>query len=196
MNAPHKQPFQLIAIHGFKQSGKDTVADYISQEYGFVKKAFATKVKQAINVIYDVPLELLNGSDEDKNTLTDVRWDSFVGIERDEKQDEIFLSVRELMQIFATEMCRDKQPNIWFEVAFKNVGKIVVSDLRFNNEAEFIKQHKGFVIGVRRQSAVGGNHQSESGIDSSYVDVWIDNDSNLEELYANVSLVLEQHDLI
>ena len=80
----------LIAIHGFKQSGKDTLADLLVSEYGFKKIAFADKVKEVLHLLFGVPKEHLWGSDEDKQKLTKVAWDHLEGIDKEARRRNLF----------------------------------------------------------------------------------------------------------
>jgi hypothetical protein len=175
----------LIAIHGFKQSGKDTLADLLVREYGFKKVAFADRLKEAIHLIFDVPREWLWGSDEDKQKLTKVAWNDFENFDKTDKDDNIFLSVRELMQIFATEVCRSKIPGIWYRyLPIRPNENLVVSDLRFANEAEFLKQNQAILIKVHRPSAQGGKHESEAGLPDTTMNHVLSNDADLQSFYA------------
>lgn len=182
----------LIAIHGFKQSGKDTLADLLVREYGFKKVAFADRLKEALHLIFDVPRDWLWGSDEDKQKLTRVAWNDFEDIDWSDKDDSTFLSVRELMQIFATEICRSKIPGIWYRyLPIRSDENLVISDLRFTNEAEFLKQNQAVLIKVKRPGAEGGEHESEAGLPDSTMDHVLLNDADLESFYMKGREIFE-----
>jgi len=171
----------LIAIHGFKQSGKDTLANVLVSEFGYTKVAFADRLKQALHVIFEVPKKQLWGSDHDKQQLTKVAWSDLSGIERAERDHPNFLSVRELMQIFATEICRSKIPSIWYKyLNLEESERLVISDLRFENEAAFLRVHRALLIKVKRPSALGGEHASEAGLLDEGMDHVLMNDTDLE----------------
>lgn len=51
-------PPLLIALSGFSQAGKDTVADYLVEKYGFVKVGFADGLKNTLSQVYGVPRHL------------------------------------------------------------------------------------------------------------------------------------------
>ena len=176
----------LIGIHGFKQSGKDTLADLLVEEYGFQKIAFADKLKEALALIFSIPREDLWGSDEQKRKKSTVLWSELQGIDRPQKDYPDVLSIRELMQIFATEVCRDKIPGIWYRYLELPPGKnYVVSDLRFQNEALFLKEKSAILIKVSRPSALSTNHASEAGLEDSLLDHHLSNDASLENFYDN-----------
>lgn len=48
----------LIALSGYRGSGKDSVADILCKKYGFIKLSFADELKREIAEKYDVPIEL------------------------------------------------------------------------------------------------------------------------------------------
>jgi hypothetical protein len=183
----------LIAIHGFKQSGKDTLAQLLVTEYGYTRVAFADRVKDAIQIIFGVPRELLYGSDQDKQSLSPVRWDELQHIERKTKDHPDFLSVRELMQIFATEICRDKIPGIWCQyLQIPPQQKMVVSDLRFENEADFLRRKKSIFIKVKRPAAQGSCHASEVGLPDESMDFIIENDGELDDFLNKGRAVMQK----
>jgi hypothetical protein len=183
----------IIAVHGFKQSGKDTLADLLVKEYGFKKVAFADKLKDALHVIFNVPKEDLWGSDEDKKKLTTVKWSSLQGVEKEDRVDEVHLSIRELMQIFATEICRSKIPGIWYEFLNLNAAQnIVVSDLRFDNEASFLRSTGAYLFKVKRQSVSSSDHLSERGINDEQMDCIFSNNDTLENFLNNSKKKFEE----
>lgn len=173
---------KLIAVHGFKQSGKDTLAKLLVDEYGYTRMAFADRVKDAIHVIFGVPKAKLYGSDADKQELSPVRWSDLVDIDRTHKDHHEFLSIRELLQSFATEICRSKCPSIWYRyLPLNSQDNIVISDLRFLNEAEHLQSQEACIIKVQRPSVTASAHESETGLPDSFIHHVIDNDGSLEQ---------------
>jgi hypothetical protein len=182
----------IIGIHGFKQSGKDTLADLLVKDFGFEKIAFADKLKNALNVIFNVPSEDLWGSDNDKQKLTTVEWDSLKGLTKKDRFNEKYLNIRELMQIFATEVCRSHIPGIWYEFLKIEEGKnVVISDLRFENEALFLRSKNAYLVKVKRNDISSSDHLSEKGIDDKFMDKIFHNNKTLEEFLDNSKKDLE-----
>lgn len=52
----------IIALNGFKGSGKDLGADYLIKNYGFIRVAFADALKTMVSEIYDIPREWCDSS--------------------------------------------------------------------------------------------------------------------------------------
>lgn len=115
---------------------------------------------------------------------------------------------RTLMQLIGTEVCRQIHPNFWINSLFKDYtptgdtlleGEIrkvreedliypkwIISDCRFNNEAEAIKSKGGVIIKVERDLDNQDSHKSEKGINDHYVDLVINNNGSIQDLITEV----------
>jgi len=98
--------------------------------------------------------------------------------------------VRRLLQRLGTEAGRDiLGVNIWVDTAFARVDndKVVVTDVRFPNEADGIRQRGGEVVRIERPG-VGprNNHPSETSLLDYEFDVTIYNDGTIEDLHRKV----------
>lgn len=142
----------------------------------------------------------------------------------DEINDYILVkhTPRSLMQIIGTECGRDIiHPNIWVNSLFSDYepytargssyeceeSKWIISDLRFENEAEAIKKREGLLIRVNRPCKECGQinfhkmscsldtaeHFSETGLDNYIFDEVIDNTGSLKELTKKVEDILSKH---
>lgn len=103
-------------------------------------------------------------------------------------------SPRQAYQWFGTELMRDRvSQNIWIDMASKfcdsNI-RVVVPDVRFNNEADFIHSRHGLLMHIDRDGIQGAvnAHASEAGIDPAKIDVSIKNDATIEAMLVQVSL--------
>ena len=125
---------QLIGISGKARSGKDTVAKWFGKERGAFLSAFAFPIKQAVIGMFA--------------PLTGIGWEHFETTELKEAGlPHIGVSPRALAQALGTEFGREcVHPDVWVmmtEAYLKSCqvwGKpnqvVVMSDLRFENEAE------------------------------------------------------------
>ena len=82
--------FKLIAICGFKGSGKDFVANYISQVYNYEHLKISSKLKEATKILFDMSDDQIEG---DKKEVIDQRWN---------------VTPREVMQFIGTEVFQYK----------------------------------------------------------------------------------------
>ena len=168
---------QLIGISGYAGVGKDTLARYIYTHYKNVyKESFADPLKDACSAAFGIPRESFD--DQMAKKLSDPYWR---------------VSPRQIIQFVGTEVFREKindllswspnQENFWTrrlrgklqgtlllaeEGAYEDNDTIIVPDIRFQDEVEFIYQNKGVVISLQRSGHEGNvgisNHISESGI--------------------------------
>ena|SRR5437868_6760078 len=167
----------LIAITGYSGSGKDTVADDLIQRYGFVKKTFAEPLKRAIQILFDFTDQQLYGTQDDKSQV-DPRW---------------MVTPRGVMQWLGTDIIRKQfDPDFWvkhFELTHNNAMNIVVSDLRFVNEALLIKKLGGTIIRINRHTNED-QHVSETEMDCIVPDVIINNHGSLDDLFQHIDCLI------
>lgn len=172
---------KLIGIHGKAQSGKDTVARFIKRETGGYIYSLTTPIRQMLKCI---------GVDFD-----DHDW-----IER-HKEDVIPVigkSPRQLMQTLGTEWGRDLiNPNLWIMLAtheLQDLGEgMIVPDVRFDNEARWVRNQGGLLIHVRRnETRQVSAHSSENGIRVAPGDIVIENNGTLEDLQLRVAEIFNE----
>ncbi len=102
-------------------------------------------------------------------------------------------SPREFLQKLGTEFGRKQLgPDVWVETLLSSLDKdknYIIPDVRFDNEASAIKKYGGEIIRTLRPGTEGceDTHESESGIDESYVDTTIvaENLTELKDNYLN-----------
>jgi hypothetical protein len=70
--------------------------------------------------------------------------------------------------------------------------KIVISDVRFPNEAEWIRQHGGYVVRVAREVKPVAAHESEAHTAGLQVDDEVDNRGHLSTLHSKVDALLDR----
>ena len=190
----------IVGLSGQKRSGKDTIAAYLVKEHNFERKAFADPLKRSVAALFDIPY-----SEVDKLKLDD---DLLVGIGSNGKpeydqwiQYEGFraLSFREFLQRYGTESHRDVfGQDFWLDHTLPVQGfypgrAIVVTDVRFTNEAARIRELGGIVVRVSRNNSSAApsdqdQHRSEV-IDFDW-DYLIENDGSFGDLYAHIEDML------
>jgi hypothetical protein len=103
-----------------------------------------------------------------------------------------------LAQRRGTEWGRSIDPNFWVKVAAASMAEVmnikgpdvvfVISDVRFDNEAQWVKDHGGVIWHIHRPAAQAvAAHQSENGIRPELVDLNILNNNSLSDLDAEVT---------
>lgn len=169
----------IIGISGPARSGKDTVASFILAMTGGYRYGFADPIKAML-----VPLGI---------DMTDPYWQ--------ERKDSVIpalgVSPRRLMQTLGTEWGRNIiHSRLWVILAnarFLNTGHgMVIPDVRFNDEADWVRGQGGLIIHIRRKDAwiPESEHESEAGILQEPDDAYIENNGTLEDLQEKVREVL------
>jgi len=204
---------QIIGICGFIGSGKDTAADYLVNFHEFRRDSFAATLKDAVGAVFNWDRELLEGRTKQAREWreqVDPWWASRLNMPE--------LTPRLALQLWGTEVCRRGfHDDIWIaslEARLRNTqDNIVISDCRFPNEINSIKQAGGQVIWVQRGElpswhimagkanngdAVAaeklkhlGIHASETAWVGTDFDAIINNNGTVDELYAQIANVVQ-----
>lgn len=143
----------LIGLCGLKGSGKDTLANHLVGCHGFVKISFSESLKDIVSQMFGWDREMLDGSTEPDRVwreTVDPFWSKELGI--------LDFSPRYALTFIGTDLFRDVfDKNIWVKVCKKKIvrnldqGKrIVISDCRFLNEVDLIKNLGGHIGHVYR----------------------------------------------
>jgi hypothetical protein len=161
----------IIGLNGYAKSGKDEVAKAITSLHPMWEiKKFAGKLKDIASILTGVPAESFEDQSFKMKHL--MGWD---------------MTVRDFLQKLGTEGVREAvHPDAWVNALFTDYyhhAKWVITDVRFPNEAQAIKDRGGVVIRVNRPG-VGpvNNHPSETALDDWDFDHVIDNSGTLQEL--------------
>jgi len=159
---------------------------------GWPIKKFADKLKECTSLIIGCSRDQLENQSF-KNTPLGEDWRIF-------NSDEI-LTPRKILQLLGTECGREIiHPNIWVNAtlsSYKPGDNIIITDVRFPNEAESIKDREGLLIRVNRKTDNNSDHPSETSLDNypnfHYI---IDNNGSIEELVEKVKEILTNEKLL
>lgn len=179
-------PSLKIGLHGFAQSGKDTVGAYLVENYGFVRVSFADAVRDCVYALNPRVVTRTQGIPRVRELVDAVGWE-------DAKKEP---EVRELLQRMGTEVGREIiDCNLWLKIAFRKaqgLDRIVFTDVRFKNEAEFVRTAGGLVVKIERNGVTSINgHASDAGLPDSDVDYVLPNHGDLQNLYKATDLMLD-----
>jgi hypothetical protein len=192
---------KLIGVTGLARSGKDHAADYLAKEMRLFKYAFAEPLKTMLKSVFG---------------------DHFHEGDRSDICPETCKSYRVMLQTLGTEWGREMMnPQVWVNLVARKfkwveagcphetelgtisnlmlghervIQGMVLSDVRFDSEAEWIERNGGVILvivrpehkslGDKLRSAVGltvgiPGHQSEKGISRHFITHTIVNDGTL-----------------
>lgn len=195
----------VIALSGWKGSGKDTSADYLTAEYGFKKMSFAAKLKDMVSELYNVPRE-----DLDSPTRKEMPLVNLPAIPTDRFTEAVHHLLREELKsgywtpralcILEGSIKRSVHSNYWVrsvaeEIVRAPTGNFVISDMRYTSEADTLKILIPQIITVRinRYQSISTSDPSERDLDMYKFDYTIDNQGVKELLYDALDAVISRN---
>lgn len=188
----------IIGLCGKKRVGKDTVAGYLVNKYGFVKYSFGQPIKEVAKIMFDFSDEQLNGNLKEK---IDPRWG---------------ISPRQFFQNFGTEYMQYIFPEhfpdslkvvpekcFWvqrFVIWYNNEKKknpdinVVIADVRFKHEIQVLKTMKSYLIKIDNNRINNlDEHNSENELNELKKDDYnyiIHNNTSIDNLYKNIDTII------
>jgi hypothetical protein len=169
-----KKSYDVIGLTGYAQSGKDTLASILVERYGYRRVAFADAIRE---FIYEVnPMVACSPTGYLKDLVNLVGWDNA-------KQEP---QVRRLLQDLGVAARKLIDEDIWVKVALRSVSpgdRVVITDVRFENEAKHISELGGQLWRVKRPGVEAVNaHISETQMDGYKVDQIFLNNGSIDDL--------------
>ena len=188
----------IIGLCGEQGSGKDTVANILISEYGFIKLTFASTLKDVVAILFSWPRDLLEGLTEEsrlwRETVDDF-WSAKLSI--------LGFTPRKALQMIGTDLFRVHFNNdIWISIVENKIGtmlknnpntNIVISDCRFANEFSLIKQFSdSHIIMILREKTSTNKllHSSETEWVNYNFDAILQNDNSIDDLKSNLKSLL------
>lgn len=180
----------IIGLSGYAQSGKDTVANILVEKYGYKRIAFADPIR---NLLHEMDPLIPKGYG---NSVINYRLQDMVDTYGWDKVKVDFPEVRRLLQDLGVGARKLFGDTFWIYQALSDVApqdKVVVSDVRFVNEADWIKDFTGQIWRVKRVGTTAVNeHVSESEMDGYPVDQIFVNNGTVEDLEALIKVRMNQ----
>lgn len=179
-----QQPPRIIGLTGQAATGKDTVRYMLEEDHGFDGLAFADPIRQMIGEL-----------------LTSNGFDTVWMYDRDHKECPIpglGASYRELAQRLG-DWGRAIHPDFWVNIAANFVSElqqrgdhlIIISDVRFVNEARWIREAGGQIWRLERPGVASvRDHESERQVAQVLADHTIHNTGTMEDLWCQVTALV------
>lgn len=183
----------IIGLIGKKRSGKDTFGSGLVELHDFQRVAFADPLREAL--LAQDPMVGINGSIERLRKLEPglapsqyVRLSRLIQVVGWEVAKDLVPEVRRLLERLGTDSIRRLDDTFWVRIAVERIKSsekpVVVTDVRFPNEADTIRDLGGIVLRVMRPSlgAQEGEHECETALDDYREDGTIYNNYDLRNL--------------
>lgn len=181
----------IIGLSGYARSGKDTVAEILVNDYNFTRVAFADAIR---DILYDMNvITACSPTGRVQDAVDRVGWD-------EAKQDT---EVRRQLQNLGVAARKHMGEHIWVKTVLNKIFEnpyqdYVITDVRFKNEAEYVKSCEGHMWRVVRPYVFAVNdHISEVDLDDYKFDAYVHNNSDLNGLKTTVDFHMEElrHDI-
>ena len=194
----------IIGVCGLIGSGKDTMADYLLNIHGFRRDSFASTLKDAVAAVFGWDRDMLEGRSRHSREWReqpDAWWTQRLGRT---------VTPRWILQQWGTEVCRQGfHDDIWIASLENKLrtsrDDVVISDCRFPNEIQSLRNQGGYVVRVIRGEdplwwhearahilhqtplPYGLPHASEWAWAGTAFDRCLDNNGSLEDLYQQIN---------
>jgi hypothetical protein len=178
---------KLVGLTGKARCGKDTVGAILYDEFDVVPYGFADPLKEAAAILLNRPVCHVYGDHD---------------FDREAVMPEWGFSMRHFLQKLGTEAVRGVFGlDFWVKRLLIEINKIdadvVVTDVRFENEARAIRRRGGVIWHIERSDPsvldeTAQAHASEAGVEFQRGDVRICNDGSMNKLEGLVRFAWTQ----
>lgn len=192
-----------IGIIGRARVGKDTAGQWLVDQRGYRRIAFADELKDAalkvdpiVDDVEDEVWDIVYGEWELVRTeRVPVRLSDAVGVTGWEAAKDSNPEVRRILQELGAAI-RAIDPDFWLRAAMKKVQEaneqgvpVVITDVRYPNEAASLKRAGFHLVHIDRPGVPQMDHASENSLTEGDADFVIRNDGSLHDLHARMEVV-------
>lgn len=173
----------LIGLTGPAGCGKDTIAERLLTMHGFTPTAFATPLRAAAAEAFGIDY-----------------WDFLEREKKDVVHEFWGITPRQMLQRMGTDAMRgtfgdEFWTRRWMLTYREGVrtDNVVVTDVRFENEAKLLRNLGGVIVHVSRPNLpnLEGDHVSGQGIAFKDGDLRLANDHDMKGLFEKVDALME-----
>lgn len=183
----------IVGLTGYAQHGKNSVADILERDYGFKQVAFADALRALATVVNPYVISDAQKPNRYEGVVRQVGYE----------QAKTIGDTRRFLQQLGVGVRDVIGEDAWVDALFKDLNlldDIVITDVRFWNEALAVYDERGEMWGVVRTNAdgtlydngIGADHPSEAVVADLVQDAdYVLRASNLDELEAAVHAIMD-----
>lgn len=183
--------------------------DWLESEIHPIVKlySFADPLKEFCMNMFGLTREQCYGTDEQKNSKTNLRWRNFKQMLPTKMKTELtkknvwrsYMTAREVLQVFGTDIIREIYEDAWVDGTKHNIRQdktacAIVTDVRFENEVLGLQDINGKVIRLTRNPCPDDAHVSELSLDNfTGFNAVLDNQSNsIQEQAEKLAIIMSE----
>jgi hypothetical protein len=197
---PHNKIFSIEDFVKTILSDDPNLINHCIKKSNWIQKGYADKLKQVCSILSGIPIEKF--SDQSfKAMFMPHEWVQSTG----PFSDDFLMTVRQFIQRVGTEAIRNNvHYNTWVNAMFADYipsngyiapginepvleyPKWLITDVRFPNEYNAIKDRGGIIIRMERDFEHKSDHFSETALGEYQFDCVIENNGSIEELISKL----------
>lgn len=183
MSPPRRR---IVGIIGYAGVGKDTAAAYIANKYGYSQRAFADKLRETALLLGDT---VIVGRAPWPYFWRPITYTEAVTSMGYETAKRTYPEVRKYLVKMGHGLRRVLGDSLWLDQvlgAKEDPTKIVISDVRYQNEADAILAQGGFLIYLERLGVGPANATEAATTPFHCAHATILNSGTKEDLYESI----------
>jgi len=188
----------IIGFTGYAGSGKDTAGKILCEHYGFKRLSFADKLKEEVATAFSIDLNYFHDVKLKDTPLLDmpivINNFTLEALGEDILINHKYYTPR-LLCIYYAACLKGQDNDVWIKKVNRQLsgdyGRVIITDVRYLNEADWIKKRFGYVLRISKGHEDGVlMHESETQLSSHKFDGVIENTGTLELLDYKLSVML------
>ena len=195
---------RVVAVSGWKGSGKDTFASRLVSEYGYQQLSFAAALKDLVAKQYLLHRSMMDDpllKEEPLLQLPAIPTDGFTQLIHNQLASELksgYWTPRALC-ILEGSLKRAVNANFWVKKVIETIknnpdGKFVISDLRYTSEADTLRmllpKEELLIARIQRYSEIETQDPSERDLDNYKFDATIHNSGSLDAYQQTIDMYM------
>ena len=194
---------KVIALSGWKGSGKDFGAEYLRDTHGYHRLALADILKDQVSTLFNVPRSILDdrvGKEQGIATLPVRPADTFTRVVQELLKAELVTGswTPRAICILIGSVFRSVDPDYWVNMIINTIKdapqyNYVITDIRYRNELQVLGSAFPNLLAARveRVASPGTMEASENDLNDWKFPVVLDNRGRAADYYSQLDLLVD-----